>query len=64
MDRKKAVEEAIASLKMEGFVFTEEELALFDRYAKGEISSDDIRKNTYEKIARWKIESPESFAKE
>ena len=64
MNRKQAVKEAIASMEMSGFVFTEEELALFNRYAKGEISSDDIKKFADDRLKQLQIEHPEYFATE
>jgi len=33
----------MASMEIEGFVFTEEEKKLFDKLTKGEISYDDIK---------------------
>lgn len=61
MNRKEAVKSVIASMEMEGFVFTEEELATFEKIKNGEMSSDDLRKLAADKIARWKIECPECF---
>ena len=62
MDKAKAVKEVIASMEMEGFVFTEEELAIFEKIEKGEMSSDDLRRLAEAKIAKWKKESPETFS--
>lgn len=61
MDRKKAVKAAMASMEMEGFNFTPEEKALFDKLAKGEITTDDVKKLAAEKLEKWKQESPQSF---
>jgi uncharacterized membrane protein len=63
MDRAKAVAGAMASMRMEGFVYTDEEIILFDRLAKGEISCDDVRKIADEEVRICKIEHPEYFAK-
>lgn len=64
MNRKEAVQGAMASMRMEGFIFTEEEEAMFEKLANGEISHDDVIKIADELIKRWQKESPESFAKE
>lgn len=64
MNRKAAVEGAMASMRMEGFVFTDEEELMFKKLAKGEISSDDVIKIADELIKRWQIENPECFTKE
>ncbi len=61
MNRKEAVQQAIHSMELEGFVFTEEEQSVFEKLANGEISCDDVRKIAAEKLAQWKKEKPEIF---
>lgn len=50
MDKRQAVESAMASVEMEGFVFTEEEKALFSRYANGEISDAELYRIISDKL--------------
>ena len=64
MSRAKAVESAMASMKMEGFIFTDEELAIFEKLANKEISYDDVKKIAVEKIKHWKKENPDFFTTE
>ena len=64
MDKKTAVKSAMASMEMEGFIFTLEEKKMFDQLINGEITYSDIDKIILAKIAKWKNESPESFTEE
>lgn len=41
-DRRRASDEAVHSIEMEGFEFTTDELACFEAWAQGEISLDEI----------------------
>jgi len=61
MDNKTAVKRAMASMEMEGFVFTQEEKELFAKLERGEISSDDIRNILFQKVVEWKKINPEHF---
>lgn len=42
MDKRQAMKSAMASLEMEGFVFTEEQKVLFLNHADGKISDADL----------------------
>lgn len=64
MDRAKAVKESVASLKMEGFFFTPEESILIEKFAKGEISHDDVKAFADSKLKCWQKENPECFVKD
>lgn len=64
MDRAQAVKESMASLRMEGFVFTDEEKILAQKFAKGEISHADVKAFADSKLKQWQKENPESFVKE
>lgn len=64
MTRKQSVKYAMHSMELEGFVYTEEEKALFDRLANGEIEPEDIRKFAAEKLAKLRKEKPEAFVEE
>lgn len=64
MDKKRAVKSAMASMEMEGFVYTEEEKSVFDKLGKGEITGGDIREMVAKKVAKLKIDRPECFTNE
>lgn len=42
MNRAQAVENAVQSMQLEGFVFTPEELDVWEKVAAGELSLDDL----------------------
>lgn len=63
MNRKAAVQQSIHSMEMEGFVFSNEDKAIFEKLAKGDISHADVRKIAAEKLKRWQKENPEAFAR-
>lgn len=44
MDIKQAVKLAMHSMELEGFIYTDNEKALFARLAKGEITCDYLRR--------------------
>ena len=44
-DRRRAVVQALASCRIEGFEPDAEYLALVERYVTGELSTDDIRRH-------------------
>lgn len=62
--RRKAYEYAIRSVEMEGFVFTEEELAVFERIIQGEMTTEDAINDIKKQVAEWKKTRPEIFRKE
>lgn len=64
MERVKAVKESIASLRMEGFIFTDEELDVLKKLANGEISCNDVKKVADDNLKRWQKENPECFTSE
>jgi|GEM_PF-3263825 hypothetical protein len=64
MDRAEAVRRAIKCVEQEGFVFTDEERAVFKRLAQGEISSDEYRAIYLAKIERLRRVRPELFWQE
>ena len=43
-DRRNAVDQTLASWRIEGFVPDAEYLALVERYVTGELSADDLRR--------------------
>jgi hypothetical protein len=48
-------------MEMEGFIFNQADKNLFKKLSNEEINHKDIRNLAAPKIAKWKIESPESF---
>lgn len=64
MKRIKAIQEAIASLEIEGHKFTDEELALFKKVASGELSYEDVINLANEKLELWRKKNPDCFAEE
>ena len=63
MDRAKAVEGAMASMRMEGFVYTDEEIILFEKLANGEISHAELRKIFDEQLKNMRKDNPQFFVK-
>ena len=61
MQRTDAVKQAMQSMEMEGFIFSQADKDLFKKLSTGEINHENIRNLATSKIAKWKIESPESF---
>ena len=61
MQRPDALKQAMQSMEMEGFIFNQADKNLFKKLSNGEINHKDIRNLAASKIAKWKIESPESF---
>ena len=53
-EMRKNVDSAIKVHELEGFKFTEEELAVFDRIANLEITTEEAREIFREKLAREK----------
>ena len=62
-DIRTSVKEAIASARMEGFVFTEEELAEFEKIASGKITVELSIQAEYDKLEKTYDEHPEKFYK-
>lgn len=62
--RRKGCEYAIRSVEMEGFKFTEEELAVFERIIQGEITTEDAINDIKKQVAEWRKTRPEIFWKE
>ncbi len=62
MDIAKAVKIARHDLELEGFVFTEEELVIDEKIAKGEMTPEEALALMDSKIARLKVEHPEYFS--
>ena len=50
-EMRKNVDSAIKVHELEGFKFTEEELAVFDRIANLEITTEEARERVREKLA-------------
>jgi len=63
MNRKEAVEGAIASLEMEGFVFPKEQKDLLSKLAKGEIDHEDVLSYVKMGVKELRKERPEIFIK-
>ena len=61
MDIREAVKSAIASVKQEGFVFTEAELAEFEKVADGELTTDEFLQNLFSRVETLKKTNPELF---
>jgi hypothetical protein len=61
MKREEAVRNAIKAVEQEGFVFTVEEKAVFERVAKGEISCSQFREQYLTRLEKLKKEHPEMF---
>lgn len=53
-EMRKSVDSAIKVHELEGFKFTEEELAVFDRIANLEITTEEARAIFRERLARQK----------
>jgi hypothetical protein len=62
--RHKQYESAIASVRMEGFEFTKDDLALFEKIIQGEITEDEAINDLKKQISEWKKTRPEIFIKE
>lgn len=58
-----SVREAIASARMEGFVFTPEELAEFEKIAAGEITVEESIQIEYDRLEKLYADHPERFYK-
>lgn len=63
-DIRTSVAEAIASAKMEGCVFTPEELADFEKIASGEITVEESIAQTKAALQRRKAERPDLYTGE
>lgn len=61
MQRPNAVKQAMQSMEMEGFIFSQADKNIFQKLASGEIDHEEIRSLAALKIEKWKTESPESF---
>lgn len=57
-----SVREAIASVQMEGFVFTPEELADLEKIASGEITVEQSIQIEYDRLEKRYYAHPEKFA--
>ena len=64
ISREDAVRSAMNSMITEGFVFTEEEKALYDDIAKGNKDLNSIDEYVDNLILKWKKEKPEIFTDE
>lgn len=64
MNRAAAVTHAIREMTLEGFVFTPDELAMWDKVAAGELSLEDLLDNfiRFDEMMRQKY--PERYAHE
>lgn len=58
---REAVNFAIASVEQEGFVFTKEELAEFEKIANGEMTTEEYRQKLFEYAKKLKKTNPEWF---
>lgn len=56
MNDREAVRQMMATMRLEGFVYDAESLAIWEKVANGEITTDDVRKMVYEKLDRLKRE--------
>jgi hypothetical protein len=63
MNRKEAVQGAVASVEMEGFVFTKEQKGILERLAKGEINHNDVLNYVKIGVRELRRERPELFVK-
>lgn len=61
MNRKEAVKGAIASVEMEGFVFTKEQKDILAKLAKGEINHNDVLNYVKIGVKKLRKEHPEIF---
>ena len=64
ISRATAVRNAMNSMITEGFVFTEEEKALYDDIAKGDKDLNSVDEYVDNLILKWKKEKPEIFTDE
>ena len=64
ISRAAAVESAMNSMITEGFVFTEEEQAIYDDIAKGDKDLNSVDEYVDNLILKWKKEKPEIFTDE
>ena len=64
ISRADAVRSAMNSMITEGFVFTEEEKALYDDIAKGDKDLNSVDEYVDNLILKWKKEKPEIFTDE
>lgn len=49
---------------MEGFIYTEEELAILEKVASGELTTADLRRIAREKVEKLRVEKPWIFTDE
>jgi hypothetical protein len=64
LNREEAVNGAVSSVEMEGFVFTDDQKYFLSKLAKGEISHDDVFIFIQDGIKKLRKERPEIFTKE
>lgn len=62
--RKRAVEYAVASMKMEGFEYTFQEKDLLEKIAEGKLPLKVLDEQINEKIEQVKMMRPECFSTE
>ena len=62
--RRKQYESAMASVRMEGFEFTKDDLAVFEKLIQGEITEEEFIASYNVYLANLKKTKPELFVKE
>jgi len=61
MNKSDSVRYAMHSMELEGFIFTEEDKIMWEKVAKGELSTEDVRKKADEFIKLTREKFPEKF---
>jgi predicted DNA-binding protein len=56
-ERRKAVDFVLANSELEGYKTSDEQKAVFERYAKGEITTDDIHRIIEEKFGHLRVDN-------
>lgn len=64
MNRRKAVENAMSSMELSGFVFDEEEKEILERIAKEELPISALYDLADARLAKLRKERPEIFVTE
>ncbi len=57
-DKREAVRQTLATMRLEGFVFGEKELAVFEKIARGELTTDEARAQFLRELEDLKKERP------
>jgi hypothetical protein len=60
-ERRRMMESAMASMRQEGFEYTQEEIEDFEKIIRGEMTSEEYRQKVLDHFKRLREEKPEKF---